>query len=1001
MNSQLLKYVGLRSPITFYRSEFPLVRSYKTVTTKIRHPENDHRKYRHIVLKNSLSALVIQDATIDKAAAALDVGVGSFSDPKNLSGLAHFCEHLLFMGSKKFPNINDYSAYLTQNGGYSNAYTGSQNTNYYFEINHQHLFGALERFAGFFTCPLFDSGATDKEINAIDSEHKKNLQNDIWRQYQLDKHLSNHSHPYHRFPTGSHTTLGTEPRNYGIDIRQELLKYYNKWYSANIMNFCIIGRENLDTLSEWTDSLFSPIGNKDVTIPTFKDPIWTASDTQKLVRIESVKNLQEMEVKFKVFDFEDESWESKPSYVLSHLFGHEGTGSLLASLKSQDLIHSISAGGERVSTNNSFFSINMDLTQKGMLHYDDIAVEIFEYIKMLKLKLPQKWLFDELQHISNNSFKFKQNSGSAATVSLFSKLMEKKFIPMENILSHSIFYKFDPDNLMKYLNTFTVENSRIILSSNKMRGLSEIEKWYGTKYDVVDYPDTLKKKLSNISLTHKLSLPIKNAFISDNFIVQKNKNSIQTIEPYLLKDNGLSKLWYKKDDTFWQPRGTIFVSIKLPHTHASLVNEMLTAIYTELVNDKLQDLRYSASCANLYVFFNKTNQGLEITVTGFSDKLLILLTRYIQGIKSFVPSEKSFAMFKRKMLQNLENKLYSTPFSQARRIYSSIINERSWTIKEQLDVLRDLNFKQLEAFVPTIFEELYFETLVFGNLSYVEALEVDSEVIKLAPNNIKNTQVKNDRLRSYIIPQGETFKYEEYLKDQDNVNNCLFYIMQFGIYSEHLAAVTGLLAQIMNEPCFNTLRTEEQLGYIVSSFSLSNHGTANLGIIVQSEFDTEYLQWRVENFLKQFAQYLREMPRDTFKEHRQAYCDSLLQKYKNMQEESSRISAAIYLGDYNFTHRQKKANYVSKLSKFDILYYLEQFAFDPVASRLIINLKSQKISKSGDVPTTPTYQDVLSQRKQFVINNIDQFKSHLCTAPARQPYKEWKVFSEATNLQEK
>lgn len=43
--------------------------------------------------------LLIHDPKADKEAAAMDVRVGSLCDPPNLLGLAHFCEHMLFLGS--------------------------------------------------------------------------------------------------------------------------------------------------------------------------------------------------------------------------------------------------------------------------------------------------------------------------------------------------------------------------------------------------------------------------------------------------------------------------------------------------------------------------------------------------------------------------------------------------------------------------------------------------------------------------------------------------------------------------------------------------------------------------------------------------------------------------------------------------------------------------------------------------------------------------------------
>ena len=58
-----------------------------------------------------------------QAAAAMVVGVGTMYDPVECQGLAHFMEHLLFMGSEKYPEENAYDSYLSKHGGSDNAFT--------------------------------------------------------------------------------------------------------------------------------------------------------------------------------------------------------------------------------------------------------------------------------------------------------------------------------------------------------------------------------------------------------------------------------------------------------------------------------------------------------------------------------------------------------------------------------------------------------------------------------------------------------------------------------------------------------------------------------------------------------------------------------------------------------------------------------------------------------------------------------------------------------------
>ena len=72
--------------------------------------------------------------------------IGSLSDPLELPGLAHFCEHMLFLGTKKFPVENDYSKFISKHGGSYNAVTAHDHTTYYFDVLPEHIEGALDRY---------------------------------------------------------------------------------------------------------------------------------------------------------------------------------------------------------------------------------------------------------------------------------------------------------------------------------------------------------------------------------------------------------------------------------------------------------------------------------------------------------------------------------------------------------------------------------------------------------------------------------------------------------------------------------------------------------------------------------------------------------------------------------------------------------------------------------------------------------------------------------------
>ena len=137
--------------------------------------QSDKRNYKTVMLGNKLRCLLIQDEEADKSCAALDVHVGASLDPKDHYGTAHFLEHMLFMGSEKFPKENEYSEFITNNGGYSNAFTSMTDTNYHFEVANDKFGEALDIFAQFFLCPLLGESQADREMNAVDSEYNMSL----------------------------------------------------------------------------------------------------------------------------------------------------------------------------------------------------------------------------------------------------------------------------------------------------------------------------------------------------------------------------------------------------------------------------------------------------------------------------------------------------------------------------------------------------------------------------------------------------------------------------------------------------------------------------------------------------------------------------------------------------------------------------------------------------------------------------------------------------------
>ena len=370
----------------------------------------DSRSYRAIELSNGLKCLLVSDPQTDVEAGAVHINSGHFQDPERRPGLAHFHEHMLFLGTEKYPGESDLEAYLSRNGGSSNAFTDMEDTNYYFSVaplDHDDdraadgggeagpggatedggglerassaLSGALDRMAQFFVAPTFNAAMVERELRAIDSEYLNSVSSDSWRNYQLLKSYANPDHPFVKFGCGNYDTLtdGGDIAGEAADLsggtnpREDLIKFWEDNYQTPKMRLCVVGKANLDALQrsvEETFGLVKPPSDEWIAANQQESPPDDGGDgalfrseharygvapfdkDRSLGMIREVVPVVEsrlLKLQFATPPMEDPKLvETRPYRVLSHLLGHESPGSLHSLLNEEGLINGLTSGGE-------------------------------------------------------------------------------------------------------------------------------------------------------------------------------------------------------------------------------------------------------------------------------------------------------------------------------------------------------------------------------------------------------------------------------------------------------------------------------------------------------------------------------------------------------------------------------------------------------------------------------------------------------------------------------
>mmetsp|Transcript_40178 Transcript_40178/g.45725 ORF Transcript_40178/g.45725 Transcript_40178/m.45725 type:complete len:944 (+) Transcript_40178:191-3022(+) len=932
---------------------------------KVQQSASDDRAYRYFRLEsNELQVLVISDPSTDKSAAALDVKVGSYSD--ELAGEAHFLEHMLFMGTSKYPNENDYNIYLNQNGGSSNAYTDLEHTNYHLDVLPGSLDGAMDRLAQFFIEPLMKEEALDRERQAVDSEHAKNLQSDMWRTYQLTKSLASSDHPYSKFGTGNANSLAK--------VNQQTIKaFYEKHYSANRMALVVLGQESLDELQSMVQKHFMDIPNR--SLPMSQFPGSPFANTLPL-QLDVVRVQQDicLELEFPMREVQS-LYHFKPTHYISHLLGHESGGSLLALLRKENYAHELSAGLNRSQSDWSNFSISIMLTELGFENWKTVVEWVFSYLKMMRDEKPQEWIYNEAATVAECSFRFlsKQNPISY-TSSLATNL---HLHAPEHVMSGDyLYFDYQPESVEDCLKYLVPENLLAVLSHpTAFEGkTTQTEPWYDVKYNANPVDTLPLGQWSNPEKKTELHLPERNDMIATNFDLKEHESKSDT--PILLEDSPILRLWYKPDTVFNMPKTNMLLEFQSIVAYQSPESIVLLSLWQLALAERANDFTYLASMAGLYCDFVITKTGLELHVSGYNDKLDKLLERIVQVIKSNELDDDVFYRLKDKLKQQFLNFPFLEPYQHAMYGGDLCMLDQKFTIQEKIEALKDITSKDVLHFgLNQFLKRFRLECLVHGNSSIEDAKRLTNVVI----DSIKPKApfaLSEERVVQLTTSKRYVYRLDSF--NPSNTNSVVERIYQMGPLTLLQNAHLALMNNILKEPAFNELRTQQQLGYIVhtsiNTFG-NNHNVKGYLILIQSDsYSPKVLEERIDTFFHETSRDILKLDKETFDQQVAAVCQTLREKPKNLLQESSRYWGSISKRNYNFTRMKDIANLLEKeVTPDSLLNFYEKYIME--SPRLSVQVHGN----NHDIPTLENTNDT----DVLIIENPTEFKRTMPLFPLK------------------
>ncbi|NRA19325.1 MAG: insulinase family protein [Oceanospirillaceae bacterium] len=869
---------------------------------------NDTRLYKSIELPNKLPVLLISDPTTDSAAVSLNVEIGSASDPLNRPGLAHFLEHMLFLGTEKYPQANAYANFISSNGGSQNAFTARDNTNYFFDVNPAALPDALDRFAQFFIAPLFSPEYVQRERQAVHSEYQSKLKDDAQRNYHALKQLINPLHPERKFFIGSQQSLADTPAN---TVQEDLLTFYQKYYSANRMSLVILGKEPLLKLEALAIEHFSAIKNLQVKQPQITVHKFTQQQLPVILKVKSIKDIRLLSLSFATPATQALD-RLKPLQYIGSLLGDEGEGSLTAYLKGQGYINALSTSSYRESALESSFQTRISLTEKGYENIDDVIGSFFSFVHLIKKNGIRRSLYAQERQLAAQAFQFLAMANPANYVVNLSQVMRE--YPAEHWLNAGFMMgEFKAQQIEPFLAAITPQNMLLNIQAQSL-ATDRVEPFFGTQYGIQKIKKSQLLRWQQPKTIDALWVRHSNPFIAtDMSLLDSQLAQQQDMTPQIYNISPGVRLWHLQDTEFLTPKATFFFNLTLAAKQLTLIEKTSLNLYGQLLRDHFNQTIYDAGSAGLYLQLYPTRRGISIKISGFSDRQVQLIAQ-LNGLSEIEFNPLRFDILKHNMQRALANSLTQKPYHQ---LISGLMESltAAASIDQKQQVLEQLTLADVDKIKHKLFNSAELRILSHGNITAKTARQQAQNLASVL--TVKSfTPVADNYKILKLLPEHPL----QIIKQIDSSDSALIVYFQAAGNSNALRASTDLITEILANEYSNELRTEQQLGYLVFASSMNLYETPGLVLVVQSP-DATLAQVRSSNdaFLSTIKQRLTTLSAAEFSQYKNSLISKYQRKDRSIYQRSSRFWQVINTAHENFAEQQALINATHNLDRLDIV----------------------------------------------------------------------------------
>jgi insulysin len=332
------------------------------------------------------------------------------------------------------------------------------------------------------------------------------------------------------------------------------------------------------------------------------------------------------------------------------------------------------------------------------------------------------------------------------------------------------------------------------------------------------------------------------------------------------------------------------------------------------------------------------------------------MDRLAGRLQQFDLSAERFATVKERMKRGLENRRFDQPYEQS-SYFKELLLERPAVAREaQLAALETVTQEDVQAYARQVFRRVYVQGVVVGNLDRDQARSAVRQLLTtLGSTPLPPARRVEEQVRTLPARADQVFSQR-----LDVNNSAINAYYQVGQTEPRLRGALLIIGRLLQDSYYQSLRTQQQLGYIVWAGMGQTRKTLNMSFIVQSgAYPADVLLERTEQFIPRFIAEFKAMPDEAFERYRGAVIQAKLERDHTLGESADRLFWVAFQNDAKWDYNSEDLRAVESLKRQDVERVLERVLLGGQRRRLVIRLigKDHKAAApKGQVITLPPAQ---------------------------------------------